>query len=309
MSTEEYFLIKNINVNMEKIKIPKYSKDEIDIIEKFIEFTRHLQEIDKLFHVFQMNLQDILLHYELYYDDRIIRKIDIENEEKDIIIINALVINYISSAKTFTESIEIFLTQNLGKEELNKFKNNCLSKIYDKKFSYRLLIRLRDYAQHGHLPVHMSADKRCSFDLQQIINTPHFQTNKKLKNELIELSKEICNKFGDNPRIAFTRSLAEFQLNVLEIYSYFIKFIKEALNNLKIELDNLIKKRPDIINISTDALNGFIFYKIENEAIHCFNPKDKPIEMINNIKKQLENLLKKEKEEYQKLIGEKIDKI
>ena len=160
MSTEEYFLIKNINVNMEKIKIPKYSKDEIDIIEKFIEFTRHLQEIDKLFYVFQMNLQDILLHYELYYDDRIIRKIDIENEEKDIIIINALVINYISSAKTFTESIEIFLTQNLGKEELNKFKNNCLSKIYDKKFSYRLLIRLRDYAQHGHLPVHMSADKR-----------------------------------------------------------------------------------------------------------------------------------------------------
>lgn len=302
MSTEEYFLSKNINVNIEKIRVPKFSKDEIEVIEKFIEFTRHLQEIDELFHVFKINLHDILFHYELYNDDRIIRKIDIENEEKDIIIINALVINYISSAKTFTESIETFLVENLGEEEHNKFKNDCLSKIYDEKFSYRLLIRLRDYAQHGHLPVYMSEDKRCSFDIQQILNTPHFQTNRKLKNEMIELSEEIRNKFEDNPRIAFTRALAEFQLSILEIYNFFIKFIKEGLSNLKTELDNLIKKRPDIINVSTDVFNGFIFYKIENGYIHCFNPKDNPIEMINNIKNQLENLLKKEKEEYQKLI-------
>lgn len=296
MSTEEYFLSNNINVNIEKIRVPKFSKDEIEVIEKFIEFTRHLQEIDELFHVFKINLHDILFHYELYNDDRIIRKIDIENEEKDIIIINALVINYISSAKTFTESIETFLVENLGEEEHNKFKNDCLSKIYDEKFSYRLLIRLRDYAQHGHLPVYMSEDKRCSFDIQQILNTPHFQTNRKLKNEMIELSEEICNKFDDNPRIAFTRALAEFQLSILEIYNSFIKFIKEGLSNLKTELDNLIKKRPDIINVSTDVFNGFIFYKSENGYIHCFNPKDNPIEMINNIENQLENLLKKEKE-------------
>lgn len=302
MSTEEYFYSKNINIDMGKIRVPKFSKEEIEVIEKFIEFTRHLQEIDELFHIFQINLHDILLHYELYNDDRIIRKIDIKNEEKDIIIINALTINYISAAKTFTDSIEAFLTVNFGEEQFNNFKKDCLSKIYDEKFSYRLLIRLRDYAQHGHLPVYMSSDKRCSFDLQQILNTPHFHTNSKLKNEMIELSEEIHNKFGDNPRIAFTRSLSEFQLSVLEIYKSFIKFIKEGLRNLKIELDNLIKKRPDIINISNDVFNGFIFYKNENGFIHCFNPKDNPIKMINNIKNQLEKLSKKEEAEYQKII-------
>lgn len=302
MNTEEYILLNNTNIDIEKIEIPNFSDDELNLIESLLEYTRHIQEINQLFRIFRINLQDILLHYVLNTDDTIIRKIDLSNKEEDIIIINTLVINYISSAKTFTASIENFMLKKLGENELNNFKTNCLSKIYDERFSYRLLIRLRDYAQHGHLPVHMSWDKKCSFDLEQILYTPHFNHNKKIQDEIINLKQKIYNKFQDNPRIMFTMSIAEFQLCIFDIYIYFINTIKKDLVDLINKLDKLIEERPNIIHCSDDALNGFILYSIKNESVHCFDPKEKPIEMIDNIKIEVENELEEARKEFQKLI-------
>lgn len=56
-------------------------------------------------------MREILLNYELNCNDTINRKIDLSYDEEDIIIINALVINYISSAKTLIESIETFMNK------------------------------------------------------------------------------------------------------------------------------------------------------------------------------------------------------
>ena len=46
--------------------------------------------------------------YEFINDDSFRRKNNFLSEESESIIINALVINFISAAKTFTESIENF---------------------------------------------------------------------------------------------------------------------------------------------------------------------------------------------------------
>lgn len=115
MSTEEYILNRNIDINM--TKIPNFKDDEIKLIDEYIEFTRHIQEIDQLFHIFKTNLNHLLIHYELWNDDTAIKRCNFDIEESDEIIINALVINYISSARTFVESIEIFLKDRLGKEK------------------------------------------------------------------------------------------------------------------------------------------------------------------------------------------------
>lgn len=48
MNTEEYILIKNTDIDVEKIELPYFSKEEINTIEGYIEFTRHIQEIDQL---------------------------------------------------------------------------------------------------------------------------------------------------------------------------------------------------------------------------------------------------------------------
>ncbi len=301
MNTEEYILIENTDINIEKIKVPNFSKEELYTIDKFLKFTRDIQEIDQLFRIFQTNLRQILLNYELNNDDTIDRKADLDNNEDDIIIINTLVINYISSAKTFVESIENFLKINLESDKINEFKTNCLSKIYDERFSYRLLIRLRDYAQHGHLPVYMSWDNKCSFDLDQILYTPHFNHNSKMQNEMLSLRQKIYNEYKDNPRIMFTLSIAEFKLSVLEIYIFFINIIEEELVKLVNKFNTLIERRPDVIYKSEDALNGFIVYSIEDENINCLDPKEEPLRMYRNIKHYLENELAKEKEKFEKL--------
>ena len=43
MNTEEYFLIEDTNVNSENIRIPELDKKELDTIQEYIEFARHIQ--------------------------------------------------------------------------------------------------------------------------------------------------------------------------------------------------------------------------------------------------------------------------
>lgn len=298
MNTEEYILIKNTNINIEKIDIPELDGEELDIIEEYIEFTRHIQEIDQLFHVYKVNLEEMFQKYEFINDDTFYRKINFLSEKSDSIIINALVINFISSAKTFTESIENFIKQKLGEESYNEFKCKCLSKIYDKKFSYRLLIRLRDFSQHGHLPVYISEDNKCSFDLDQILYTPHFNHNKKLENEMQRIKQKILEEYGDNPRIMFTRSIAEFEISILEIYKYFIEKIASQLKELRKNFNNLLTKRPELVYKSEDDLNGFVVYSLVDGNLNCVHPDQEPRKMLDKIKQEVNIELENVKKEY-----------
>lgn len=287
MKTEEYLLKDRLSIDISKIELPKIEQSEIEIIDEYIEFTRHFQEINQLFHIFQVNMKQLILHYELLEDDTIIKKDKFDIEESDEIIINALFINYISSAKTFIESIEVFLKKRLGEIEYQNYKNIYLSPIYDKEFSYKFLYSLRNYSQHGHLPVHVDFNNKCSFDLNELLNTPHFDHNAKLKVELNEIRECIIKEFKDNPRIMFTRTIAEFQIVIFEIYELFINYIFERLIFLKNKINKYIEKNPNIIYKSNDMFDGYIMYKIKDKNVHCFNPNDDPVEMMENIRENV----------------------
>lgn len=308
MNTEDYFLIKDTNINPDNIKIPELDDKELNIIQEYIEFTRHIQEIDQLFHMFKVNLDNLLINYNLINDDTFFRKMNLFKENDDRIIINTLVINYISSAKTLVESIDNFFSEKLGEEKYNTYKDDCINKIYDERFSYRLLIRLRDFSQHGHLPVYISVDNKCSFDLEQILNTPHFKHNKKLEKEMKNISSKIQKDFGDNPRIMFTRSIAEFEICILEIYNYFILESIAELANLRKKLDDLIDRRPDIIYKSKDPLNGFILYVIIDGNAHCMDPRQNSIKMVEKIRDEVKTELENVKKEFEEIFRMKIIK-
>ena len=308
MNTEDYFLIKDTNINPENIKIPELADKELNIIQEYIEFTRHIQEIDQLFHIFKVNLENLLTNYELINDDTFFRKTNVFKENDDRIILNTFFINYISSAKTLVESIDNFFYEKLGEEKYNTYKTDCINKIYDEKFSYRLLIRLRDFSQHGHLPVYISIDNKCSFDLEQILNTPHFKHNKKMKEEMKSISSKIKKDFEDNPRIMFTRSIAEFEICILEIYNYFIIKSIDKLTDLRKKFDDLIYRRPYIIYKSKDSLNGFILYTIIDENVHCVDPKQNPMKMMENIRDDVKKEWENAKKEFEKIFRMKIIK-
>lgn len=308
MKTEEYLLKEQVDVDITKIKLPKLSDIEVNMIEEYVELTRHVQEIDQLFHIFKVNLQQLLLHYELITNDTIIKKDNFAIEENDGIIINALVINYISSARTFIESIETFIKKRLGIEAYENYKKMYLSKLYDEKFTYRFLYSLRNFSQHGHLPVYIDYNNRCSFNLEEILNTPHFDHNAKLKEEMEEIREHIIKKFKDNPRIIFTRTIAEYQIIVLEIYESFIQYILDKLIFYYNEINQFVEINPEIRYKSKDVFNGYIMYEIKEDNLHCFNPDDNPVEMVKNIYDKLLIELSDLKKEFDDIFKMKIIK-
>lgn len=74
--------------------------------------------------------------------------------ERMVLDTNRYFLNYLSSVKTFLDHTETKLKKNYGEESprYKCFKEIC-SKSYDSSFSYRFLIKLRNYSQHCGMPL------------------------------------------------------------------------------------------------------------------------------------------------------------
>lgn len=55
-------------------------------------------------------------------------------------------------------------------------------------------MKLRDFSQHGHLIVSRDYQNKYYFDIEQILSTPHFNINKKLKPEMKNIRQEIYER-------------------------------------------------------------------------------------------------------------------
>lgn len=297
MNTETHILKDDLDIDLEKIKIPNLNEDEIAIIESYVEITRHIQEIEKLFNIFRCNRKIISNNYTLYNNDTIKRNKICTFEEDDYVVINTLVINFLSSGKTLVESVENYMKSAINPELriYNDFKCKCINRIYDTIFSYRLLIRLRDFSQHGHLPISGNFSGGYCFDLNRIISTPHFNHNKKIEEEMIKLEKEIYEKFKGYPRICFTKSIAEFNLCIIEIYVEFLNAIENFFYDVVQKVNLLLNQRPVLIYKSTDSFNNHVFYKDCNGFIHCFNSKNDSKKMFLEFKQNAMKIFDYEK--------------
>lgn len=121
-----------------------------------------------------------------------------------------------------------------------------------------------------------------------------------MKEETISIREKILEQYQDNPRIMFTRTIAEFNICIVEIYIYFIDTIIEKMKQIVDNFRLLIKEREKNIYTSKDELNGFILYDIKDGYIQGMNLKEESLEMINKIKLTIERELIKEKEEFNK---------
>ncbi len=299
MGLRDFILTKEGNFNIQDIKIAQMNAKEKEITKLYVDITSYIQEIEQLFRIYRINVKILLNFYRLGNDDKITKNYDFNLEDTDEYIINSLVINCISSGKTLKESIENFMRQFVGENnEINiKFKNECLSKLYDDVFAYRLLLHMRNSAQHGHLIVSKGYQNKYCFDIEQILSTPHFNINAKLKQEMRNIRKEIYDKYGDHPRILFTLSIAEFNYCIIKTYKEFLETIEGVFKEYVYDMNKLIKDRPDIIYMSKDNLNGFIFYEDDEDGLHCFNPNEDPLKMFNEIKNKALIILKEEEKE------------
>ena len=78
MWTEEYINAKDTSIK--KVKITKLKEEELNLITKYVEYTRHFQEINQLFEIFITNTA-ILFHFYLLNSNDTIKRNNFLNDK------------------------------------------------------------------------------------------------------------------------------------------------------------------------------------------------------------------------------------
>ncbi len=294
MDTEKMLPYQDFDID--HITLLDFTDEALQVIQSYVEITRHVQEIHQLFELFQYNLKRLLNVYELNNGDRIKRHGPHLGDFSDRIELNALVINYISAGKTLIDSIESCIKSNYL-EDRTKYDafSKFLSSVYGGCFSYRLLTRLRDFAQHGHLPVSVVDDRVC-FDIAQIINTPHFNHNKSILKEMKKFNDELLVVERTQPHHVFTLAVAEYTVSMCNVYHQFWLSIQDAFLEKEKEIRTLIEQVPECIIHKNDSLNGWLFYLLDS-TLHTFNTAEDSLAMFAENREEAKRIYELEAKE------------
>lgn len=240
------------------------SKEHLEIVKKYIELTRHIQEIHSLFSEFIFNIKCLQRNYVLMNSGNVSRTKICPEDLDDYIAINAYINSIISSGRTLTESIESYIKCNYkDAPEVVKSFLDFYHGVYDGSFSYRLLTRLRDYAQHGHLPV-SQFQHNYFFDLIQIATKPHYTHNKLLLQQIEEISAEILKKYNNTPTLSITLTFAEYVAKVLLIYDRFIHTSESMIKDHNKEFHKVVNSNPQNMANSDGTFSDLFIYEISN---------------------------------------------
>ena len=256
-------------------------------MELCVDHIRHLQEIHHLFLILMFQIEQIQRNYTFMSNGNVFCSQFPADKEDDYIAINAHIINITSAGKTMIESMNNFANLNYLSDENKHSYLAMVSEIYDTVFSYKLLIRLRDYSQHGHLPV-SSEGNMYYFDFVNILGKPHFNLNKAVKNQMADAISTCKNLLDDTPRLSLTRTLAEFVATILRIYQNFWMFAECTVLETTEKIKDIVDKYPEnIIHMPTTPSEWFV-YKVTDGNADIINPSDDPNKMFVLFKDEAE---------------------
>lgn len=223
------------------VEFPTVSDEEQQVLTNYFELDKGLKEIWQLFNIFKYNLDAMLAEYEFKVNGLVPYKK--RSYDENFAAINALIINYISSAKTLLEAMENVdkntdYQKTEDKKKESTFKEKHLSKYYDSNFYYRFFDMLRNFSQHGHPPVSL-LENGAKFDFEQIIDISHFKN--KHSQEMKKIIEEIREKYNANADISIAISISEYNICLFEAYNKFWRYMEERTKKLSKQIKLLIK--------------------------------------------------------------------
>lgn len=300
MDTEK--LLPYDDFNIANITLYDYTDEGLNCITSFIEITRYIEEIHQLFDIFQYNIRRLLSIYELNNHDKIKRHVLQFEDFSDSTELNALVISLISSGKTLVDAMQACVQSSYSKDS-DVYSKFCkiLSVEYDGCFSYRFLTRLRDFSQHGHVPVSWDGEAAC-FDIGQLINTPHFNHNKTIFGEMERFCDELLIKEKVQPRHVFSIAIAEFSVSIFKIYYEYWKTMGDSFYTSLSNINDLIKQHPEAIKHKDKKYDGYFFYQIGN-SLHTFYASGLSDEMYVQYLEEAKELKESEEKELERFRG------
>lgn len=293
--------------DFDSLHVADLTEEERSLIINYVGLTRDVTEAQQLFDAFYFNMLNMRNLFVFNANDTVTRTEYCLNCDSDFIAVNSLVVNLISSARTLTEFLRARAAKWLENSEFQEDKskdefNIYASQIYNTSFVYRLLINLRNYMQHGYLPVSFK-EGRYSFDINQILSPPHFKINGKLKSDMKNFI-DACENPGENIAcISLTLTIADFSVKVIDIYNKFLFYIKSCVFSSYNDVKQLIQTKPSIVCDYHEGLNGFIIYDLDERAYQVLNPNENPNDIINIYEKRVSAIYNDEKIAFDELLG------
>lgn len=275
----------------DKLMITKMSEEHEQLFRKYIDVSAHYQEIMQLYDIMLFNLREVKKHFKFNFDDTVE---NVTGEKKvNIIEVNAVINNTISSAHTLIESIENY--DKLYIPEEKSFKANNISVVFDKYFSYRFMYFIRNYMQHGHIPISYDG-KKMYFQLSEILDAKQIKINSDLKRSLQYFENAIICNGEIEPRFAVVPVLYEYFLLVCKISYEFFVCIKENYLMYTEKIDYVLQHYPEYITnlagnkyvgVYIDTYNGshgFIYTENTEKNLNSWIQKTE-----NNLKRYQDN--------------------
>lgn len=265
--------------------------EELSFVTDYVEITRCLQEIYQWYQIIKFNL---------YY-------LKIESASDDVIAVNSYVIGLLGAGKSFIDLMTDCMKRSYGSDsaEYIKFMDECVTKEYDDSFSYRFLLRLRNFSQHCHIPISYQHASFC-FDLAQIYNTPHYNFNKKVREQAENLMEDVLMNAGRNLTLAIEPTVASYICSVYKIFKSFLKSIRPELINKQMVLFKVIEEHPELLE-HTDYpdYEGVLFYLIEDapEILHAISTLEDPQGLLSFWLNDVVDAYKEETKTLKKMIG------
>lgn len=296
---------KGIINESDSLHVAELTEQEHTLLANHVALTRDIIEANQLFEVFYFNLLSMRNSFVFNMNDTVVKTDYCPDYDSDFVAVNSLVINLISSAKTLTEFLRETANRWLGNSENkdDKYKdkyNLYVSGVYDSSFNYRFLINLRNYMQHGYLPVSFR-EGRYSFDVNQILDTPHFDIKGQLKTDIENFISKLEIPGENIACMSLTLSIADFAVRVTDIYKNFLFYIKKCVQTSYNDVKKLIKAKPSIVCDYHEGFKGCIIYDKDEHRYHAFHSKDNPNKMMSTYEKRVSDVYKDEKQAYDEL--------
>ena len=209
------------------------------IFQRYLDMTYHVQELDQLYRMMLYNLEKIFRDYDLLFDDRVYTY---NGQEVDVLQLNALIGNAISSARTLIESVEVFDKAYIDSD--GTFKTYYISKAYDKWMAYRMVDFLRNYMQHGHVPISYDGNK-IFLNLTEILDVHHMRINKALRQQYTDVYAQLMEQGAVETRLACVFPLYQYFLLVHKLYLDFWRYADWTLGHMDEEVRAIVAEHPE----------------------------------------------------------------
>ena len=247
--------------NVPGTQLEKLPWEHEQILRRYLSMSQHICELDELYSMMVFNLENMFEKFSLQFDDRIFAK---RGETVDVIQINALLCNAVSAGRTLIESMEKFDEFYISKDK--SFKKNFISKAYDQYSEYKIVDFLRNYMQHGHIPIHYDEEK-IYLDLSEILETTHLKMNKNLKRMLQKAKKDLLEYGVADTRLCCVPLFYKYFLLIHRLYRAFYSYAEYTLMQIGEEKRKLLQDHPEYVR-QVDEIAFAPVYQDELGQLH-----------------------------------------